>query len=432
MYLIGNKNAFGYGSMESLYYRDFTEGYDECGAKIDSIFNEYNALLLSPEYMMQDMFEAEGAKSPDSRNFVARLGKAIRELIKQIGENIKKFLSSFKKEDETFNKNQALIEAALKKDPELNKKVLELAKSGALDIRDIKDLNELQTEIDKLMEEKNPKTLKGKFEKLKKKWDDPMVTKTAKRIAFVASVVALGTALFKLHGQIRDNCKFAQEKAASTQKSLNELTDYMATHEHLDATQMSVLQQKLAIRKWEAGKIGEASAIVSNDYSKVNKVMGKILNWSKNSENQIKINEDLKKNLGDKKYKKDPSYKRVSSLGKAAASQNAKQRTLNAMNLHKGGDSVKFDGNVNRDYFSKKAKDIAKDAESYVNSTIKNKELKKTVLGKVTTDSFVRELTGKLMANANSGGTRSDNDVMNSFIGDITKKAIADFNAGKN
>ena len=36
MYLIGNKNAFGYGSIESLYYRDFTEGYDECGAKIDS------------------------------------------------------------------------------------------------------------------------------------------------------------------------------------------------------------------------------------------------------------------------------------------------------------------------------------------------------------------------------------------------------------
>lgn len=431
MYLIGNKNAFGYGSIESLYYRDFTEGYDECGAKIDSIFNEYNALLLSPEYMMQDMFEAEGAKSPDSTNFVARLGKAIRELIKQIGENIKKFLSSFKKEDETFNKNQALIEAALKQDPDLNKKVLELAKSGALDIHDIKDLNELQAEVDKLMEEKNPKTLKGKFEKLKKKWDDPTVTKIAKRVAFITSVVTLAAGLYKLRQHIRDNSKFVQEKVARTQKSLSEMTDYMAVHEHLDATQMSVLQQKIAIKKWEAGKMGEATAIVNGDYSNINKVTGKILNWSKNAEKQIKTNEALK-NSGNKKYKEDPSYKRVGLLGKATASQNTKQRRLNAMNLHKGGDSVKFDGNVNRDYFSKKAKDIAKDAESYVNSTIKNKELKKTVLGKVTTDSFVKELTGKLMANANSGGTRSDNDVMNSFIGDITKKAIADFNAGKN
>lgn len=435
MYLIGNKNAFSYGSMQSLYYKEFTEGYDECGEKIDSIFNEYNSLLLAPEYMMQDMFEAEGEseveKSPDSTNFVTRLGKAIRELIKQIGENIKKFLSSFKKEDETFNKNQALIEAALKQDPDLNKKVLELAKSGALDIHDIKDLNELQAEVDKLMEEKNPKTLKGKFEKLKKKWDDPTVTKIAKRVAFITSVVTLAAGLYKLRQHIRDNSKFAQEKVARTQKSLSEMADYMAVHEHLDATQMGVLQQKIAIKKWEAGKMGEAAAIVNGDYSKVNKVMGKILNWSEKTETQIKINEALK-NSGNKKYKKDLLYKRVGSLGKAVASQNEKQRTLNAMNLHRGGDPVKFDGNVNRDYFSKKAKDVAKDAESYVNSTIKNKGLKKTVLGKVKSDSFVKELTGKLMANANSGGTRSDNDVMNSFIGDITKKAIADFKAGKN
>lgn len=394
MYLIGNKNTSSCYGMMSLYYREFTSGLDACGDKIDSIFNEYNALLLSPEYVMEDMFEAGGAKSPDSSNFIARLGKAIRELIQTIASNIKKFMDSFKKEDAKFNKNQALIEAALKKDPDLNKKVMELAKSGALDIHDIKDLNELQDEVDKLLEEKNPKTLKGKFEKLKKKWDDPNVTKTAKRIAFIGAALGLGSAILKFRKDIRENSKAVRELSEKNQKALSDLTDYMAVHEHIDATEMGVLQQKLAIRKWLSGKHGEASAIVQGDYSNVNKGMQRILEWSKNS--------------------------------KMMQAKDSKNRALNAMNLHKGGEQVNYNQKVNKTYFANIAKSMKDDALAYVDTAYgRNDDLHKKLVNDVRSSDFTDTVAKQLSRFANEGlsDSAAQHRAMKSVVDALAEKA---------
>ena len=82
-------------------------------------------------------------------------------------------MSRFQKEDEVSKRQRALVEAAIKKDPSLKNQVIDLAQTGALNLQDIKTINELEAEVDKLLEEKNPKTLKGKFEKLKKKWAEP-------------------------------------------------------------------------------------------------------------------------------------------------------------------------------------------------------------------------------------------------------------------
>lgn len=277
MYLIGCKllQSFETPTTDILYH-EYTMDVFNCFDDIDTVFKEQQMMALSPEFMEEELF-GEAKKEPKEdagedapkKSFVTRLGAKIRELIAKLKEMMTKFLSHFKKEDQTMKQQQALIDAAFHQDPSLKNQVIELAKSGNLNFTDIKNINELQDEVNKLLEEKNPTTLKGKFEKLKKKWEDPENTKTVKRvkaagtiISVVTAIIGIGTALGKRKTTIMDASQETQRRINSLMRELEANPDA--------ADNMGYYQTKIAINKWLMGQQGEAMAILSGDMRNVN------------------------------------------------------------------------------------------------------------------------------------------------------------------
>ena len=279
MYRVGYKNADVLGiSTEELLCQEFMNDLDSCFEDVEHLFEECKLKELTPEHIGASMFvEKEEPAKPVEKGIVSKLGAAVLSLIQKLSDTLKKFMSRFQKEDEVSKRQRALVEAAIKKDPSLKKQVIDLAQTGALNLQDIKTINELETEVDKLLEEKNPKTLKGKFEKLKKKWDDPGNTKTAKRIAFAASTVALLTAVVKLVPSITDSITKTREYMQNSNNELRNIYNTLENRASIDMNQMGYLETKIAIHRWKLGHQGQVLNQALGVQQNLNGMIGRLI-----------------------------------------------------------------------------------------------------------------------------------------------------------
>lgn len=300
MYKVSIGNAFGHSIYSDLAVAEITEGVTNAFDKIDRIFTEYHVSLLSPENMEAELF-GEAVEGP-SKGFVERLGAAIRSLISAFGQMIEKLGEMFMTNDAKLRKQQEQIERELAKDPDLKKKVMSLSAAGAINLKDIKDINELSKEVDKLMEEKNPKTIKGKLEKLKKEWDDPN-GKFLKRIAAIGATVGLVTTIYKVSTSLRGFKDDATKGAKHTQETMQKLAEGLRNetkkyvkdnHSTLsdadkekmvnDITDLKVnsvtaYEAKIAAKKFEHGCYQDALNILNHNYREVGKAQARVLKY---------------------------------------------------------------------------------------------------------------------------------------------------------
>lgn len=295
MYTISVGNAFGHSIYTDLMMQEITEGVNAAFDNIDKIFAEYHQSLLSPENMEAELF-GEAKKDPvppaqpqaqpvQSQGIVASLGAAIRSLIAAFGKMIQRIGEAFMSNDAKIRKQQEELQRQLAAHPDLKQKVMALSAEGAIDIKDMKDINQLSAEVDKLMEEKDPQTLKGKLAKLKKEWDDPN-GKFLKRIDAVGRAVGLVTILYKAHKSVHDFGKDSGDRAKQTQKNLQDLND-MLQKAGGDPKTVNNLEAKIAARKLEQGCYQEALTIANHDYSELNKgyqILLKVFGNSKGKE----------------------------------------------------------------------------------------------------------------------------------------------------
>ena len=162
MYTISVGNAFGHSIYTDLMMQEITEGVNAAFDNIDKIFAEYHQSLLSPENMEAELFgEAQAPQQqPAKKGIAASLGAAIRSLISAFGQMISRLGEAFMSNDAKLRKQQEEIQRQLNADPDLKKKVMALSAEGVLNIQDMKDINQLSEEVDKLLAEKDPKTCK--------------------------------------------------------------------------------------------------------------------------------------------------------------------------------------------------------------------------------------------------------------------------------
>lgn len=179
-------------------YNSFMES---CDNEISNMFADFNMMhekvMLESEIMdtvpedMMIVYESE------KKNIFTKIGEMIVTLFKKIKELIDKGIEKLK---ELSFKNKTIMQKAevfAKKHPEFKNEILESIKSGALDLNDMKSLKELEAaydEIIKLSKKKDidPKTLRGKWEKLKEKFDSDSISKKADA---TNKVITVGVAL---------------------------------------------------------------------------------------------------------------------------------------------------------------------------------------------------------------------------------------------
>ena len=309
MYTISVGNAFGHSIYTDLMMQEITEGVNAAFDNIDKIFAEYHQSLLSPENMEAELFgEAQDPQAqPAKKGIAASLGAAIRSLISAFGQMIARLGEAFMSNDAKLRKQQEEIQRQLNADPDLKKKVMALSAEGVLNIQDMKDINQLSEEVDKLLAEKDPKTLSGKLAKLKKEWDDPH-GKFLKRVGAAAAVVGLAAGCYKLYTDVKNGKEKTIANSKKRRESLNKLYEEIEKQHRTagpmtkDDTKLKNMKSinfssdwsktvtgteaKLAAIKFEQGCYNEAINILHHNYSECSKGQQFILKFLGNKKNK--------------------------------------------------------------------------------------------------------------------------------------------------
>lgn len=307
MYTISVGNAFGHSIYSDLEVQEITEGVNAAFENIDRIFAEYHQSLLSPENMEAELFGEAKKEAPvpqqtpqqptQNKGVVASLGAAIRTLISAFGQMIQRIGEMFMGSDARLRKQQEELQRQLAAHPDLKRKVMSLSAEGAIDLKDMKDINELSAEVDKLMEEKDPKTLKGKLAKLKKEWDDPN-GKFLKTVTAVGTVAGLATTLYKGYQSIHNFGSDAKTRSKKSQENIQGLYNFLNGKDGVDVNTINDVEAKLAARKFEQGCYQEALSIAQHNSSELSKGYGIVMKIFGN-----KADKDGKRKMFNKKDK---------------------------------------------------------------------------------------------------------------------------------
>ena len=289
MYTISVGNAFGHSIYTDLAVQEITEGVNTAFENIDRIFAEYHQSLLSPENMEAELFGEAKKEAPvpqqapqqptQNKGIAATLGAAIRTLIGAFGQMIQRIGEMFMGSDARLRKQQEELQRQLAANPDLKRKVMSLSAEGVIDLRDMKDINELSAEVDKLMEEKDPQTLKGKLAKLKKEWDDPN-GKFLKTITAVGAVAGLATTLYNGSKSLHNFGSDAKTRSKKSQENIQGLYNFLSSHKDkngnndVNVNTINDVEAKLAARKFEQGCYQEALSIAKHNSNELTKGYG--------------------------------------------------------------------------------------------------------------------------------------------------------------
>lgn len=168
--------------------------------EIDYYYNEY-CTNVSPLYLESEItgvltVEKQENIGKEKTNILAKIGQAVKSIIKKIHDfcdscmnKVKDLVFSFKSSEKKMNK-------LIKEHPELSKEKIQfLCDEGGLDFNDFKSFSQMDKAFDELLEAaKDPKvdekSMKGKFNKFKKKVDnDKSSLQSAAKVAGAATTV---------------------------------------------------------------------------------------------------------------------------------------------------------------------------------------------------------------------------------------------------
>ena len=158
------------------------------------------------------------------KNFFQKIGEAIITIFEKIRTAIQSAIDKIKEIAFGSKSDLQKLDALIKKHPELRNEVVAAFNSGALDMKDIKSLKELDAafeEILRMSKEKDidPNTLKGKWEKAKKKFnEDEKTWKIVKVGAAATTVITAIKAVVTFNGVLRKNRDMLQESNAKNKE----------------------------------------------------------------------------------------------------------------------------------------------------------------------------------------------------------------------
>ena len=154
------------------------------------------------------------------KNFFQKIGEAIITIFEKVRAAIQSAIDKVKEIAFGSKSDLQKLDTLIKKHPELKDEVVCAFNSGALDMKDIKSLKELDAAFEEVMrmsKEKDidPNTLKGKWEKAKKKFQEDEKTWNVSKIANVTkTVLTAGTVALTFGGVLKKNKDMLQESNA--------------------------------------------------------------------------------------------------------------------------------------------------------------------------------------------------------------------------
>lgn len=229
----------------------------------------------------------------EKENAFAKIGKAIIDLFnkfKEMAGNIVKKISeiSFKSKSD-LNKLDKLIKAH----PEFKDDVICAFKNGELNISDAKSIREMEAAYDELIKlskkkDVDPKTLRGKFEAMKKKFDN-IDKGTAIKVAGAATtVITAGTAIFVFKNHILDAKKRTSEYIEASKKSAEDTAKAIEELRRVygDEYVGDGLTKSQIIHNANAWRMRKFDKLIRQENGLVNRLNNAITGWLSRRERQ--------------------------------------------------------------------------------------------------------------------------------------------------
>ncbi len=201
---------------------------ESCKNDIDSMFADFSILeekvMLESEIMgiipekMSIVYESE------KKNIFTRVGEMIIAIYNKFVEVIDNIIDKIK--TYTFKKKSDLqkLDILLKKHPDLKNEAIAAFNEGALDLSDVRSLKELDSTFDEILklarkQDIDPKSLKGKWEKAKEKFDKDSSKWGVVKVAGAVTTVLTAATVVKT---FTDKCVTATNHAQKEKQSMRE------------------------------------------------------------------------------------------------------------------------------------------------------------------------------------------------------------------
>ena len=207
--------------MTDMLFREYAAEMDVINSDIDFIC--YDMTMFEERVNIEQeitgsvndtlMLEYEEKK----KNFFQKIGEAIITIFEKVRAAIQSAIDKVKEIAFGSKSDLQKLDTLIKKHPELRDEVVAAFNSGALDMKDIKSLKELDAAFEEVMrmsKEKDidPNTLKGKWEKAKKKFQEDEKTWNVSKIANVTkTVLTAGTVVLTFGGVLKKNKDYLEK-----------------------------------------------------------------------------------------------------------------------------------------------------------------------------------------------------------------------------
>ena len=215
-----------------LIYKPFESFMESSKTDINNLCSNFNMLqervMLESSIMgsipenMQMVYESE------KKNFFERVGEMVVAIYKKFVEFIDKIIDKIK--TYSFSKKSDLqkLETLLKHHPDLKDEAIVAFQEGALDFSDVRSLKELDSTFDEILKmarkkDIDPKTLRGKWEKAKEKFekiDQSTVVKVAKATSVVIGAAVAIKTLPAVLANHKNRCDKDKQEARERQANV--------------------------------------------------------------------------------------------------------------------------------------------------------------------------------------------------------------------
>ena len=220
---------------------------------------------------------------------IKKLGDKIIEIVNRCKEFIKKKFSELKNLKWRMSSDEKKIETAISKNPALADNIKIAISEGNIKISDIKDIKTFYDEVENIMKEMkkdqiNPKSLRGRFEKAKKK-----LAASEKPIKTVLAIAGSAAGLYLTYNQIkkfkRDSVNYVEDVGKNSDAIMSKIsTQTDALHnvmrddpDNRTASLMSLQAQMAAEVERISGKnMSVVTQSKANVVKKLDKIVQKI------------------------------------------------------------------------------------------------------------------------------------------------------------
>lgn len=219
----------------------------------------------------------EDAMAEKRKGIFDKIGEATMAVFKKIQDFIQKIVRAFKDLIYRLSPVEKKLDMVIKENPELANKVLAEIDSGNLSVMDLKNLNEVDKMYNDILEaakrkEIDDKTLRGKFEKFKMKFDSIIDSNssTVKRVQNVAAVITAATVIITAKTALDKARKTSLDAGEASNKYFTNFRKTVAEMENtkygdeLDAQVLTKLEICSMVNNYAQGNFGK---IVKNTNS---------------------------------------------------------------------------------------------------------------------------------------------------------------------